>query len=127
MTTAETTDTTREAIVQAALDYVEGWFGGDAGRMKRALHPDLVKRSLERDVPGSETVETLTAEQMVGWTAEGIGITRDPGDRRIEITVEHVHEGIANVTCLCAVYVDYLQVAVTQDGWKIVNVLWAPR
>jgi Putative lumazine-binding len=36
---------TEEAGVRAAvLDYVEGWFDGNAERMERALHPDLVKR-----------------------------------------------------------------------------------
>jgi hypothetical protein len=32
-------------IVACALDYYEGWFDGDAARMERALHPELVKRS----------------------------------------------------------------------------------
>ena len=36
-------------------------------------------------------------------------------------------DGIATATCLCALYVDYLQLVRTADGWKIVNVLWAPR
>ena len=36
-------------ITAAALDYVEGWFDGDADRMRRALHPDLVKRRLRAD------------------------------------------------------------------------------
>ncbi len=29
------------AIRQAALDYIEGWYEGNAERMERALHPDL--------------------------------------------------------------------------------------
>ena len=37
--------TDRELINQAICDYFEGWFDGDAARMDRALHPDLVKRS----------------------------------------------------------------------------------
>jgi hypothetical protein len=31
----------RALIRQAALDYFEGWFDGDAERMDRALHPNL--------------------------------------------------------------------------------------
>lgn len=34
----------RAAIVQAALDYFEGWFDSDVARIDRALHPELVKR-----------------------------------------------------------------------------------
>lgn len=32
------------AIKQTALDYIEGWYEGNAERMERALHPDLAKR-----------------------------------------------------------------------------------
>ena len=32
------------AIRAAALDYIEGWYAGNAGRMERAVHPDLAKR-----------------------------------------------------------------------------------
>jgi Putative lumazine-binding len=114
-------------IRAVALDYVEGWFDGDAERMRRALHPDLVKRSLETDDAGVEQLETLTADQMIQWTAEGVGREEDPGDRKIEITVEHVDETIAIATCACALYVDYLQLARTSGAWKIVNILWETR
>jgi hypothetical protein len=66
----------RAAIESVALDYYEGWFDGDAGRMERALHPQLVKRSLRED---GSTVETISARDMVEATAAGSGLTRDPG------------------------------------------------
>ena len=108
-------------VVDAALDYVEGWFEGDAERMERALHPELAKRRL-RD----GRLETLTAQQMIDATASGRG-KRPVDERAIEITVEHVDEGVANATVLSAPFVDYLQLARTDDGWKIVNVLWRLR
>lgn len=114
-------------ITAAALDYVEGWFDGDAERMRRALHPDLAKRSLARNDAGGDRLETLTADQMIGWTAEGLGRAEDPPDRGIEITVDHVGDEIAAATCRCALYVDYLQLARTPAGWRIVNILWARR
>jgi hypothetical protein len=33
-----------DAVRSVVMDYVEGWFEGDADRMERALHPELVKR-----------------------------------------------------------------------------------
>jgi hypothetical protein len=120
MTTAKDVDV-ESSIVGAALDYYEGWFDGDAARMERALHPDLVKRSLAED---GSSVETISARQMVDATAEGVGKSRDPGDRRIVAHVDHVYGGIATVTVTSAVYVDYLQLVNTHVGWKIVNVLW---
>ena len=108
-------------VMQAALDYIEGWFEGDAERMERAVHPELAKRRLE---DGRLTM--LTAQQMIEKTASGMG-KRPVDERAIEITVEHVGEGVANATVLSAPFVDYLQFARTDDGWKIVNVLWQPR
>ena len=109
------------ALENVALDYFEGWFDGDAGRMERALHPDLAKRHFD---PAERSLTSLTADQMIRWTAEGNGRARDVPERAIEISIEHVHGPIANVTAKSAVYIDYLQVLRTQSGWKIVNVLW---
>src|SRR5437870_10341527 len=36
-----------ESIKKTALDYIDGWYAGDAVRMERALHPELAKRSEE--------------------------------------------------------------------------------
>ena len=122
MPTGPTTD--EVAVVQAALDYFEGWFDGDAARMERALHPELAKRSIGQLSSDSERLETITRRQMVDATAAGEGRRRDPGDRRIEVDVEHMSGTIANVTVRSAVYVEYLQLVRTRDGWRIVNALW---
>jgi len=124
MTVTPTTD--RAAIVETVLDYFQGWFEGDVTRMERALHPSLAKRSLADD---GQQVEHLTAPEMIDATARGIGTTRDEPDRRIEVDVEDVYGAIANVTVRSAVYREYLQLARTRDGWKIVNALrqWTER
>ena len=110
-------------IWDRALDYFEGWFDGDAGRMERTLHPDLAKRSPD-DAPAPGELEKLTAREMIEATAKGIGKTRDVPDRGIEVEVEHLHREIANVTVRSAVYVEYLHLVRTREGWKIVNALW---
>ena len=89
--------------------------------MEHALHPDLAKRSLADDL---KHVEHLTAPVMIDATARGRGKTRDVPDRRIEVDVHDVYGAIANVTVRSAVYREYLQLARTRDGWKIVNALW---
>jgi hypothetical protein len=125
MTAMPTGPTTDEvAVVQAALDYFEGWFEGDAARMERALHPELAKRSIGQLSSDSERLETITRPQMLEDTASGEGRRRDPGDRRIEVDVEDMSGMIANVTVRSAVYVEYLQLVRTQGGWRIVNALW---
>ncbi len=42
-------DADKVAITQTALDYIEGWYAGDATRMERALHPELAKRMISTD------------------------------------------------------------------------------
>jgi hypothetical protein len=113
--------TDEAAIVDAVLDYFEGWFDGDGARMERALHPGLAKRSLKDD---GRTLDETTAEWMIDATRRGIGKERDPGERRIEVEVVDVYSGIANATVRSAVYREYVQLARTEDGWKIVNALW---
>jgi Putative lumazine-binding len=106
------------------LDYFEGWFDADVERMDRALHTDLVKRW-----PGTEgaiALPILTKARMLELTAEGEG-RADGVDRRVDIRIEDVSEGIANVTVDTPVYREYLQLVLTPDGWKIANTLWRPQ
>jgi len=121
------------AIRDAVLDYFEGWFEGDPVRMERALHPELAKRCLGGDErwwgTGHEAVETLdstTAQEMIDATARGVGKTRlPPGqDPGIEIDIEDVYDTIASVTVRSAVYREYVHLARTRAGWKIVNTIW---
>ncbi|HSN06367.1 MAG TPA: nuclear transport factor 2 family protein [Candidatus Angelobacter sp.] len=121
MTDIDVAEDVRDAILATALDYYEGWFDGDATRMTRALHPQLVKRSLEED--GS--IEALTAEDMITGAATGVGRRTDPAERRLEITVDHVHGTIATAHATGAVYVDYLQLVLVDGRWTILNALWA--
>lgn len=111
------------AIDAVVRDYYEGWFDGDAARMRRALHPALVKRSVAD--PSGE-IDTDTAASMVDATARGVG-TRYPPDRRsIAISINHVHGVIADVHVTGDVYVDYLQLVRVDGRWQILNALWAP-
>lgn len=113
------------AIVATVLDYFEGWFDGDAERMKRALHPDLAKRSLARPSEGPD-LDKDTAEGLIEASGRGVGTTRLPadGDPRIDVSVVDIYDAIASVTVRSAVYHEYLHLVRTPAGWKIVNALW---
>ena len=116
-----------DAIRAVVSDYIEGWFEGDAGRMERALHPELVKRcrGIEGDDP--DALETLSAAEMIDATADGEGRREDAADRRIEIKIEYLSGNIASVTCLCHLFVDLLQLIRMPEGWRIVNSVWRMR
>jgi hypothetical protein len=112
----------REAIVAVALDYFEGWFTADAGRMQRALHPGLAKRRLADD---ERALAESTATGMVEATAAGEALRRgrDPGEIIVEVV--DLYDRIATAVVRSDVYREYLHLARTRDGWKIVNALWA--
>jgi hypothetical protein len=124
--TGPTDEAEKTAIRQAALDYIEGWFEGNAERMDRALHPQLAKRLLEV-VPqtGQERFTHLTKDQMVEFTKRGGG-SRVPADKRnIKVTVLDTTKTMAVVRTDCSQFIDYLTLAKGAGGqWKIVNVLW---
>jgi hypothetical protein len=112
--------TDAEAIERTVRDYFEGWFDGDAGRMERALHPALAKRAL-----GADALNEDTAAAMIQATAEGQGRRNDPDERRVEIDVVDLHGQIATVVVHSPIYREYLHLGRTEQGWKIVNALWA--
>jgi hypothetical protein len=113
-----------DLVVAAVHDYFDGWFDGDASRMERALHPDLVKRS-----PGPDQASSLgfiTAAQMVEWTGHGEGtrIAERLSDRSIEVSVLDLNDDIATVLVRSEPYHEYLHLVRTREGWKIANALW---
>lgn len=122
MNTTSTQDVDTEAITAVALDYFEGWFTADAERMGRALHPQLAKRNLDAEANG---LEEDSAAGMVEATAAGVGRRHgDPGE--ISIEVVEVYGRIATAVVHSRIYREYLHVARTREGWKIVNALWQP-
>lgn len=105
-----------------ARDYIEGWYTGDVDRMDRALHDELVKRIPEGEHPGS--IREVTKKRMLDLTARGGGELIDP---EFEILIDDVATDIASVRLLSPEYLDYLHIAKTSDGWKIINVLFHTR
>lgn len=53
------------AIEQAARDYYEGWFEGDAERMAKCLHPRLAKRNIDQPDRADSPVDENSWESMV--------------------------------------------------------------
>lgn len=114
------------AIRQAALDYIEGYYTGDAARMERAVHPQLVKR-IVRDVEGARRISEMTAQQLIDGTAAGWG-TRVPAEaRRTEVRILDVFRNVAVVRVDAHDWIDYMQIARFEGEWRIVNVLWELR
>lgn len=114
-----------EAILAAALDYVQGWFDGDAERMERCLHPRLAKRVVDRDADSGEwTLREMGKEEMVRWTSEGGG--KGQGGR-YETTILDRTGNAASVKVVSPPFVDYVHLGRFGAEWLVVNVLYERR
>lgn len=112
------------AIVATALDYIEGWYAGDADRMERALHPDLAKRIVQTAPDGRSVLQHSGADELIQGTTAGYGTRTPPERQRKEVTILDVYEHAASVKIFASDWVDYLHLARWNGTWKIVNVLW---
>ncbi|HYY57742.1 MAG TPA: nuclear transport factor 2 family protein [Pyrinomonadaceae bacterium] len=116
------------AIKQTALDYIEGWYEGNAERMERSLHPELAKRIVHTDTKtGTSRLDQMSAMTLVQRTRSATG-TKTPKERQQrEVTILDVFENAASVKVIAADWVDYLHMAKFNGRWVIVNVLWELR
>ena len=113
------------AIKNTALDYIEGWYTGEAERMKQAVHPKLAKRLVGKHPKnGKWMVSEQDASQLIKYTKKGAGTRVPKNNRRKEVEILDIFQGAASVKIHAASWVDYLHVAKWKGEWKIINVLW---
>jgi hypothetical protein len=113
------------AVKAAATEYIEAWYAGDAQRMEKVLHPELMRRTLRIDpqtgttyllFDGSKDFITLTAEH------KGKSGATQPAD----IEVLDIFRNAAMVKVTAASWVDYLQMVRWNGKWVIIDLLWEP-
>jgi hypothetical protein len=111
------------AIKAAALDYIEGWYEGNAERMARAVHPELVKRIIFTDANGSR-IENMGATKLVANVKNGGGTKTPIAKQKKDVTILDRYQNAASVKVVASDWVDYLHLARIDGQWRIVNVLW---
>jgi hypothetical protein len=100
--TTRSPDTDRVRAV--ALDDIEGWYAGDAERMARSLHDELIKRTPLVSGDAAQTdLRAVSKGRMVELTSSGGG--RDAADPAIEVFVDDVSDDIASARTVCADFV----------------------
>lgn len=113
-----------ELIKQTALDYIEGWYEGNAERMERALHSELAKRIVRTDDHGRYNLGQMGAMTLVQYTRAGGGKNTPKDKQQKDVTVLDIFGNAASAKVIASEWVDYLQLAKWNGRWVIVNVLW---
>ncbi len=115
----------KAAIEKTALDYIEGWYEGNAERMERSLHPELAKRIVRTDPKtGKSQLHQMSAMTLVQGVRRGGGKQTPAAKRQKDVTVLDVFGNTASVKIVASDWIDYLHVAKYDGRWVIVNVLW---
>jgi hypothetical protein len=113
------------AIKQTALDYIEGYYDGNAERMERALHPELAKRIVRTDPKsGRSRLDQMSALTLVQGTRARAGKALPKEQQQKDVSILDTFEGAASVKIVANDWIDYLHVAKFNGRWVIVNVLW---
>jgi hypothetical protein len=112
------------AIQGAALDYIEGWYAGDAARMERSLHPELAKRIVKTDPKGRSRLDTMGALTLVQFTRQGGGKETPEAKQQKDVTILDIYQNVASAKIVASDWIDYLHLAKSNGRWVIVNVLW---
>ncbi len=115
----------KTAVENTLRDYIEGWYKGDAARMDRSLHDDLVKRIPVKDSADIDIqLRMVSKARMVELTEDGGG---ENPDGEYQIFVDDIQKDIATARVFSLKYLDYLHLVKTTEGWKIVNILFHYR
>jgi hypothetical protein len=114
-------------IRAAALDYIDGYWTGDADRMTRAQHPDLAKRILVTNPAGEQRLQHMTAAQLIGGTRAGGGKDTPASEKKSEVKILDIFGNAASARIDAGAWIDYLHLSKVGGRWQIVNVLWEMR
>ncbi len=122
--TGASTGSDEAAIRATALDYIEGWYEGDAARMERALHPQLAKRIVMPGPDGRSVLQNMSADELIAATRGGAGKQTPVAERRMDVQVLDMYENVASARVTAGDWIDYMHLGNVDGEWKIINVLW---
>ncbi len=117
----------KQAVIQAAMDYMEGALSSDVDRVARGVHVELTKVTVRRySDGGGQYLRKSGFTYLVELVRAGV-TQIPPEERNIEVRVFDIGHDLAVAAVTSVAYYDYLQLAKIEDEWQIVNVLWAPH
>ena len=118
-----------EELIKATIrDYIEGYYEGNADRVKAVLAPELAKRFVAKTKDGKEILKDGSAAHFIELTAAQDGPKYYPvGKRKLEIKIFEIDGKIASAKAIAQDWVDYIHLCRINDKWVIVNVVWTSK
>lgn len=119
--------TDQQQVELKIRDYIEGYYQGNAERVRGALYKDLAKRVVVKRKDGTEIIHQGSAEKMIELTAAQDGPKSYPrGKQRLAIQIFEIDRNIATAKAIAQDWVDYIHLCKVEGNWTIVNVVWRP-
>lgn len=119
------TNEDKEAVRQAALDYIESIYEVNPAKVERSVHPDLAKHGFF--IKKGETVYSphiMTYAQLVELAKNYNKNGAVPKDAPKEVVIFEVSDQTASAKVTASWGIDYLHLAKYEGKWKIINILW---
>ena len=90
-------------IKETVLNYLEGLETNNPARVEKAMHPDLAKRTIEKNKEEKDFLSNMTAASLIGYTKD-FDFTQfykkgvDPKEPlKVETIIYDISDGIATV------------------------------
>jgi len=113
------------SIKQTAMNYIYGFYEGNAERIEKALHPELAKRIIRADPQsGRQRLDQMSALTLIKITEAGGGKSIPKDQQIFEFKILDITGNTASVRTVAKGFFDYIHMAKWNGEWKIVNVLW---
>ena len=116
----------KEAVRQAALNYIDALYQAKPELIEKSVHPDLAKRGYFKK-QGETTFSSspMSYKQLLDlagtWNKDG---KRQVATAPREVVVYEVLNQTASAKVIVSWGIDYMHLAKYDGTWKIVNILW---
>ncbi len=116
------------AIKECSMNYIEGYYEASGERMEKALHSELVKRTIRKGPDGVGFVQGMGKTLLVfaAKMNKNERILLPDEEFKAEVFIYDIEDDYATVKITNNQYgfFDYAHLYKWEGEWKIVNVLW---
>lgn len=117
----------RDGVRRAALDYIEGFYEGDASKLRRSIRPEVTKFGFfQEGGTAAYGSEPMSFDQMLEF-AERVRTTGrggPPANAPKEVILLDVQDQTAAAKIVAWWGTDYLHLAKYEGRWMILHVIW---